>query len=71
MLVTCCLISVNSRSRRSRENSHLRLSSHILIQRDWVVSLGEAIVHVVEEIDARGTSSRAVVVAAGIVAGRR
>jgi len=49
-------------------SGHLRLPGHVLIQRDWVVSLREAIVHVVEEIDARGSGSGAVVIAASIVA---
>ena len=56
-VILCLIVRRRLVSRRSRADSHLRLSGHILIQWDGVVSLGEAVVHVVEEIDAGGSSS--------------
>lgn len=52
----------------SSDNLHLRLSGDIAIQWHWVVRLRQAVVHVIEEVDARGAGRGAVVVAAGIVA---
>lgn len=49
-------------------HSHLRLLYQILIQRYRVVGLRQAIVHVVEKINASGPGRRAVIFAAGIVA---
>lgn len=64
VLKACCSLSRFARS-------HLRLLDQILIQWDGVVSLRQAIVHVVEEVDARRACRGAVIFAAGIVARRR
>lgn len=52
-------------------HSHLRLFHHIAIERNSVVGLRKALVHVVQQVDAGGAGRGAIVVAAGIVAGCR